>query len=408
MQQQYDTYYPPLPPNQDKPWEKVEYNKKRLRNPSEKHIEQNKHAKLNDYWLNLPSTTNRFNILADEDEIDEDITADEDNQTETITTKDNTPKPPPIFVSGVQNIQPLTDLLVTVAEDQFLLKVLKEDQVKIQPKTSEKYSVIIQALAAKNTQFHTYQFKEERSFKTVLRGIHYSTDITDIKSEIEKLGHSVVSVFNIKQNRTKIPLPLFFVNLKPSDNNKDIYQVKYLLHSCVAFEPPKPKREIPQCMKCQRYGHTKAFCHHSPRCVKCAENHLTIHCIRKEKSDDVKCVLCTGNHPANYKGCTVYQELQKKSFPPLRNKKEVSLDETLTRSQIQPGTSYATALQNKSQQAQFGTQIGQLASQQIQKHTPYQHQPTSDIQELKSMMKGLMEQMGTMLNLLTTLVSKMA
>ena len=37
-----------------------------------------------------------------------------------------------------------------------------------------------------------------------------------------------------------------------------------------------------------------------------------------------------------------------------------------------------------------------------------QQMPTSDIQELKIMMKGLMEQMGTMLNLLKTLVSKMA
>lgn len=34
-------------------------------------------------------------------------------------------------------------------------------------------------------------------------------------------------------------------------------------------------------------------------------------------------------------------------------------------------------------------------------------QPKSDLDELKSMMKGLMEQMGTMMNLLTTIVSKM-
>lgn len=66
----------------------------------------------------------------------------------------------------------------------------------MKPETSEKYSAIIQ----KDTQFHMYQFKEERSFKTVLWGTHYSTDITDIKLEIEKLGHSVVSIFNIKNN----------------------------------------------------------------------------------------------------------------------------------------------------------------------------------------------------------------
>lgn len=34
-----------------------------------------------------------------------------------------------------------------------------------------------------------------------------------------------------------------------------------------------------------------------------------------------KCVLCDGNHPANYKGCIVYKQIQNKKFPKLRDKK---------------------------------------------------------------------------------------
>jgi hypothetical protein len=30
------------------------------------------------------------------------------------------------------------------------------------------------------------------------------------------------------------------------------------------------------------------------------------------------CVLCGGNQPENYKGCTGYKELQQKKYPPLR------------------------------------------------------------------------------------------
>jgi hypothetical protein len=42
-------------------------------------------------------------------------------------------------VSGVQNIQPLKELLVAVTGDDFELKVLTGNQVKIQPKTADKY-----------------------------------------------------------------------------------------------------------------------------------------------------------------------------------------------------------------------------------------------------------------------------
>jgi hypothetical protein len=54
--------------------------------------------------------------------------------------------------------------------------------------------------------------------------------------------------------------------------------------------------------------------------VKCAGDNQTRHCPRKESSNDVRCVLCDGNHPANYKGCTAYKALQRKTYPPLRPK----------------------------------------------------------------------------------------
>jgi len=91
-------------------------------------------------------------------------------------------------VSGVQNIQPLKELLVTVTENDFELKILNGDQVKIQPSSTDKCHTIIKALAEKHTEFHMYQPKKNRSFRTVLRGIHYSTDTNKIKSEIENLA----------------------------------------------------------------------------------------------------------------------------------------------------------------------------------------------------------------------------
>jgi hypothetical protein len=92
--------------------------------------------------------------------------------------------------------------------------------------------------------------------------------------------------------------------------------VEYIQQCKIKFEPPKHKMDIAQFANCQRYGHTKNHCHLKPRCIKCAANHLTIQCHRKERLNDVPCVLCGGNHPANYKGCLIYKDLKKKYTPP--------------------------------------------------------------------------------------------
>jgi hypothetical protein len=52
------------------------------------------------------------------------------------------------------------------------------------------------------------------------------------------------------------------------------------------------KRDIAQCAKCQRYGHTNNYCHLKSRCVKTAGDHLTNQCHWTERSSDAWCVLC--------------------------------------------------------------------------------------------------------------------
>lgn len=123
----------------------------------------------------------------------------------------------------------------------------------------------------------------------------------------------------IKQRGIKKPLPFFIVELKQNEDNKLIYEIKSLLHYRIIFEPPRPKRELLQCAKCQQYGHTKSYCR-SPKCIKCTGNHNSADCTRKGRSDDVKCTLCEGNHSANYKVCKVYKELQAMKFPSTKKK----------------------------------------------------------------------------------------
>lgn len=128
-------------------------------------------------------TSNKFDVLDTEEQ-----------QVEDADPTDRTPKPPPIYVDRVSNIQPLTDLLNKIANGEHLIKVLRNEEVKIQPKTSQAYSTIVKNLQEKGTEFHTYKLKQDRSFRVVLKNIHPSTDTNDIKMAIEDLGHQVSNV----------------------------------------------------------------------------------------------------------------------------------------------------------------------------------------------------------------------
>ena len=251
----------------------------------------------------------------------------------------------------------------------------------------------MKALTEKKTSFHTYQPKQERAYRVVLLHIHYTTDIEEIKTELKELGHHVRYIHNIRHGGTKKPLPKFYVDLEPKDNNKDIYSINALLNMRVKFEPPHKKSVIPQCTNCQRYGHTSHFCNHQARCVKCAGNHQTKLCTRKEKDANVLCVLCNGNHPANYRGCEIHKELKEKKYPTLRSRQPVQTQNIPAdkSSQVHAGVSYAQAVKEDSQQS---------------KSEPKQNNSKNDLSELKSMMKSLMEQMGTMISLLSVLVTK--
>jgi hypothetical protein len=97
---------------------------------------------------------------------------------------------------------------------------------KVQPKSSEHYRIVIKVLSEKRTELYTYKLKEERNYVVVLKDMHHSISTVNIKAEIDKLNHKITNIWNIKHHKTKLSLPIFFVELKPSPNNKDISTVE--------------------------------------------------------------------------------------------------------------------------------------------------------------------------------------
>ncbi|KAG5322722.1 RTJK polymerase, partial [Pseudoatta argentina] len=148
-------------------------------------------------------------------------------------------------------------------------------------------------------------------------------DLEDLKAAIEGYEHKVIRITNIRERTAQKSLPLFIIEIEPKDNNKSIYNI--LLNIIVSFEPLRKKREIPQCQKCQGYGHTKNYC-----------------------------------FKTSYKGCLMRKQLQQKLYPTL---KEKSVNQQ-TQNQLQslncfvkPNITYARAA--RTDHKQYTTNITQ-------------------------------------------------
>ncbi|GFQ94590.1 nucleic-acid-binding protein from transposon X-element [Trichonephila clavata] len=103
--------------------------------------------------------------------------------------------------------------------------------------------------------------------------------------------------------KTGAPMPLFMVSMVRTDFHKSIFRSVIVIgYVKVTVEILRKKYGPPQCFRCQGFFHSFKFCTRTPRCVKCAGNHLAKEC---EKLFGVKpkCCLCGGEHPANFLGC---------------------------------------------------------------------------------------------------------
>ena len=148
------------------------------------------------------------------------------------------PPPPPIFVDDVINIQTIIKSIEKdISKEDYKLKI-NNNHVKILPTQPDACRKLTKLLKTLNAKFHTYQLKEERPFRVVLRNIHHSVDLDELKYELQNLGHEVTNISNIKHRISRNPLSLFFIDLKQKGNNKEIYNVNRLMNSIVKFEPP--------------------------------------------------------------------------------------------------------------------------------------------------------------------------
>jgi hypothetical protein len=250
------------------------------------------------------NTSNKFSVLADKEKIIEEDTSPESH---------NKSRPPPIHLHNDVQFHNLIDFLQRIThKDSFHCGSTKTG-VTIYPHTVDAYRKIVRCLKENQAEFHTYQLSEDKAYRVVIRGLHWSIGEEAIRTEISNLGYRVRNVTNVI-SRDKIKLPLFYVDLEPCKNNNKIFDIKFLCYSRIWVEEPRQRRQPVQCVRCQRYNHTKNHCNLPPRCVKCGANHESSACT-KPKDEPAVCCLCSGSHPSSYKGCSVFRDLQNRKSP---------------------------------------------------------------------------------------------
>jgi hypothetical protein len=241
---------------------------------------------------------------------------------------DKRPKLPPVVLSNIDDFNSVQKIMI-LQNIKYEIKLLNNKQLSIKVYSENDYRTLTKAVNEAKFEWHSYENKATRPCKVIARGLHPTCDPKYIVEDLEQSGFNILSAVNLKK-KLKIDnkqivksLPLFMLSFDHSEDIKKIFSIAHIVSTKVTIEAIRTEREnIPQCKRCQLFGHTKAFCNRKPRCVKCAGSHLTFECTLDKKAPP-KCSNCQEAHPANYRGCAVAKELQKRR----KAKKKVEIKE---------------------------------------------------------------------------------
>jgi hypothetical protein len=118
--------------------------------------------------------------------------------------------------------------LAEVTEDNnYSTRSMADNIIKINCNSLEAYRKIIKFLKENNI-YLSYEPKDRRHYRVVIKLLHHTVDLKDIIDELSGLGHKVRNIISAKHRQTKKPLNLVFIDLEPAGNNKEVYKIRPL------------------------------------------------------------------------------------------------------------------------------------------------------------------------------------
>ena len=224
-------------------------------------------------------------------------------------TKPKTKKPPPIILLTKVNYFDLRNQLKQLIKEEISAQYCPQG-LKLFSANESDYNVIGHYLKSKCYEFYTFPYDQAKVNKVVLKGLPIDTGCEEIQKELISKKYAVASVKQMRrkkidENSENIhwePMPLWIVTTYVSPVSPDIHTLTGLFNLKLTIEDYKDKSGPLQCFKCQGFGHKAVACYVTPKCVKCARNHLTQDCDAGTIVTP-KCANCNESHTANYKNC---------------------------------------------------------------------------------------------------------
>ena len=131
----------------------------------------------------------KYSVLVNESDLSNkaDQNDDDNNEDQSVPKP---PSPPPIFIPRVTNISDMIKTLRQVIDyNEFSHKTFPNGDVRVKVKSIDGYRALTKHLDKHNINFHTYQLKNKRAYRVVLRHLHHTYCVDTLKAAIELLGH---------------------------------------------------------------------------------------------------------------------------------------------------------------------------------------------------------------------------
>ncbi|KAG8236363.1 hypothetical protein J437_LFUL016583 [Ladona fulva] len=228
---------------------------------------------------------------------------------------------PPIYVENINDWSIFFNKLCSVCTMRPIAQ-MSGKRILINCCSVKDFLLAKEILVKDNIHFYTYRLASEKKQNFIIRDLPINMPVEDIKEALEEEGITVNRVVQLKTTRplkTALdngiksvplrPLPLFPVELDDASAIEKFLMIRFICGLTVRIEKFKPPKGTPQCHRCQQFGHVYKACHMPVRCVKCGLGHLSSECP-KPKNEPALCANCNGNHPASYRGCSVYKKLK--------------------------------------------------------------------------------------------------
>lgn len=170
----------------------------------------------------------------------------------------------------------------------------------------------LQDIKAKVFRYHTYALPHicrdiKKTHMLIIKGLHSEPAPEDVKEELLERDVVVKRVLILNSKGTDSNPPTYKVITSNRHRLRELqHKIKSVYNTKIHWEEYRRRNKLPQCHRCQQWGHTAAYCSKDFKCLWCAGPHKGSECHDKTQR---KCANCGEKHAASTTECREYSNM---------------------------------------------------------------------------------------------------